>query len=412
MQPAPKIHVSSVLQLVLSGLGLVGCLLGAGSVFLLGATTIVTGTMEFRSQAVSLLAMGWTLIFFSLAALPSIWYALRRLNGRSSQPARISGQYRSASLAMLLWPLVLALGAVVSSRDDLGWAVLPPLQVLAVIIPLWWVIEFSRRNLPRFTSQRSWGVLNFAIFFSTPVIIGVELLGAVVGILLLVMLLSGMPDLRQALDAAASQLGTLESDPGAGLSALQPFLDNPWVIFSALVVLSGLVPLIEEALKPLAVWALRGGRRLTPAEGFAAGALAGAGFALVETLFSLVTPSGNSWLVLVIGRAGTGLLHITNTALMGWALAEALAHSNYLRLGVTYFVVAGLHGLWNAFSLLLAYSQLLPEHSGLIGMFRAIGAFAPYGMASLAAVFLVVLWLANRRLVGPQPMNTPPDIEV
>ena len=65
------------------------------------------------------------------------------------------------------------------------------------------------------------------------------------------------------------------------LTTLAPYLTNPLVLLIALAFASVLAPIIEETLKPAAVWLL--GKRLrSPAEGFALGALCGAGFALLE----------------------------------------------------------------------------------------------------------------------------------
>ncbi len=50
------------------------------------------------------------------------------------------------------------------------------------------------------------------------------------------------------------------------------------MIFGVLAVISGIVPLIEEILKPIALWSLVG-KDLTDQEGFVAGLLSGAGFA-------------------------------------------------------------------------------------------------------------------------------------
>ena len=126
---------------------------------------------------------------------------------------------------------------------------------------------------------------------------------------------------------------------------------NCW-IFGALAVLSGIIPLIEEILKPLALWGLAG-RDLTDQEGFVAGLLSGAGFALLENLLyftNILTAEG--WSFMVIGRAGTGVLHMFSSGLVGWALARAWRSGKWPFLGGMTLLAVAFHGLWNAFALL------------------------------------------------------------
>ena len=65
------------------------------------------------------------------------------------------------------------------------------------------------------------------------------------------------------------------------------------------------------------------GKGLTDQEGFVAGLLCGAGFALLENLlYFMNVGTAEEWLFMVIGRAGTGVLHMFGSALMGWGLAR------------------------------------------------------------------------------------------
>jgi hypothetical protein len=397
------VHVPSIFQLLLSGLGLVVSTLGAAGLLVFGVLSARSTASATRSQTGALLALAWTFGILALAALPSIWFSVKRLFfGQLSSGATGLRRLGFASLALLLCPLFLALGRVVAIRSDLSWLFLPPLQILVVVIPLWWLIEFARNGLAPVTPQRTWGTLNFSLFVSTPLVILVEVIGTILGILAIVIAAGTQPSLQNLMNELGSKVISANGNAENLLRIYQPYLSNPWVIFSVLIVLSAAVPLIEEFFKPLAVWMFVG-RRLTPSEGFIAGAFAGAGFALVETLFSLATPAGANWTSLAIGRAGTGLLHTTNGALMGLALANVLKPGpipveNYIRLGLTYFLTTTLHGLWNAFSILSGFGPLMPVQAGLSDWIKTIGSHSAVGLTVMVVIFLLILWFTNFNL--------------
>ncbi|MCK7530785.1 MAG: PrsW family glutamic-type intramembrane protease [Marinilabiliales bacterium] len=93
--------------------------------------------------------------------------------------------------------------------------------------------------------------------------------------------------------------------------------DKAGVVILVAIFFSVLIPLMEELIKPLAVWLLAG-RLDSAAQGFAFGALGGAGFGLIETLN--VSGQITEWGLLLFTRIGTGLLHIATSAIMGAAI--------------------------------------------------------------------------------------------
>src|SRR4030067_2197270 len=103
-------------------------------------------------------------------------------------------------------------------------------------------------------------------------------------------------------------------------------------------------------------WCL-GGSRLPPAEGFTAGILCGAGYALVESLI-LSVDGGEQWVSLVFARIGTAVVHPLTSGLTGWALAYAWRENRYLRLGAAYLGAVLLHGLWNGLTMLILITDL------------------------------------------------------
>jgi hypothetical protein len=180
--------------------------------------------------------------------------------------------------------------------------------------------------------------------------------------------------------------------------SLRPIISRPEVIFAGLALMSGLIPLIEELLKPLPAWLL--GKRLkTPAEGFVAGLLGGAGYALAESLGASGAFESSQWLSVVIGRAGTDLLHILTSGLMGLALFYAFREGKTLRLVLTYLAVVLIHGLWNFFSLWAGfYTFIIPSGPTLNATNRLPAYISPIGLAILVVGMLTLLLWRNAGL--------------
>jgi hypothetical protein len=178
---------------------------------------------------------------------------------------------------------------------------------------------------------------------------------------------------------------------------------------------AGIGPIIEEIVKPLAVLIL--GRRLrSPAEGFALGALCGAGFALIEGLMA-ASGTVEMWGVGLLGRAVSSLMHITASGLMGWGYASARLEKRYGRLLLMFLLAVGIHGLWNGSALTTVYGALLtvgdPANPNLLGMLFML---AGLGMLALMLpTMLIVLPLLNRRLqpvASPAPATPVPPVPV
>jgi hypothetical protein len=294
-----------------------------------------------------------------------------------------------------------------------GWpsrlsaVLLPPLSILAVGLPLWWLVELGRRGL-RVSPQRAWGTTAASLMGTIPLVILIELLVFLfLGILILIWLVGGSPDLLSELESLVQSMANGSAGTERLLSVLQPYLDQPGVILAGVLILAVITPLLEEFLKPLALWFLSG-RHLSEAEGFTLGMVAGATFALLETLGTLPALSGRGglWLALVLTRTGTGLLHITCSGLVGWGLAAAWGRARYLRLAGLYLLAVAFHGSWNLFAQLMSLGQLLPEQSPG----STLGHAAPFIMVGLAMLMSLGLLSANRYLnqhQEPAPAELP-----
>jgi hypothetical protein len=173
---------------------------------------------------------------------------------------------------------------------------------------------------------------------------------------------------------------------------------------TALLYIAVIVPAVEELLKPLGVWLLAG-RLDSPAQGFTLGALSGAAYGLIETIG--VSGQAEEWASLLFSRIGTGLLHITTSALVGAAIATAWRERRYLHLLGTYFLAVLLHGLWNTSAVLFTFSTVaeLSNQPGRLSTLQPVWIVA---MSVLAVILFVILLLSNRRM---QRMAPPPNTE-
>lgn len=398
-QPRQGSNLLSIAQLIVSGLGIAGALLAAGGIVILALVGRFSETAGLQ-EITTLLATAWISVLIALLAVPSLVFSIQRLWNRAPALPSIQG-FRLATISLLVWPLVLLLGNLISRSSSLAWLLLPPIGLLAIGLPVWWLIEFARRKISVGSRQRGWGLVSFSMLVTTPVLMTVEIVALLVLVLLFALWITSQPQMLMKLEQLVQQLSIGQPDTEQVLNLLSPYLQNPLVILGVLLVVAGLVPLIEELLKPLGMWALAG-RNLTPAQGFAAGAISGGTFALIESLFYLSNPSGESWAVLVAGRAGTGLLHTTSTALLGWAMASAWQNGSYLRLGATYLLSCALHGLWNGLSILSGLSGIFDGLPSSLPLMRSIGPIASAGLGILMMVLLLLLWWGNRKVRLPE----------
>jgi hypothetical protein len=402
MESSTRLHLPSLLQFALSGLALM-LLFPAG--ILLGVVGLIE---QFRgggqaNQAISVLSLAGVALFVSVLLLPSLVLALFRLMHRQPPAWHVNHPFRLATWALALWVVALALGALVTRAPAVTWLFLPPLQILAIGIPIWWIIELGRRGLNIGSSQRAWGIVGFGLVINPTLIIILELLLIVVLALAAVAWVSSQPALLQQFTQLGEALRNSGPNPDAMLNILRPYLQQPLVIFGGIAIVSVLMPMIEEMFKPWVLWFLAPQGGMTPSQGFVAGLISGGAFGLVESLTLATNVSDISWLSIVVTRFGTGLLHSVTTGLMGWALVSALNEKHYLRLGLTYVLAVGLHGLWNLFGVLLGAGPLLPAAAGnTLPLTMRLAFIAPAALGVLVVLLFAILIGANWRLQEKQ----------
>ncbi len=395
MPAAKPMHLPSLAQFLLSAVALLFFVSAAAGMFTAGLLALTVGRFS-GNDAIPFFTSGWSAAVVAVLLLPSALYALSCLIGRPPPTWLALDHARLANRAMWLWLPLLLLGEMVSRLPALNWLVLPPIQVLVIGIPIWWFIELGRRGLTGKRPQREWGMVGIGLVVIPAIILLVEIL--IIGSLALLLFAwaATQPELMETLNRLSQRLVNAQFDPEITLRILRPYLRHPAVIYLAAAVTAGIVPLIEEFLKPLALWGIDK-RHLTPQEGFILGLLCGGTFAFVESQGMLSTTMSDAWSFTVIGRMGTGLLHIITAALVGWGLVSAWGEEKYSRLGLIFFIAAGLHGIWNLFGVLMGLLPLADLSEGLTTLDRLAATAAP-ALTTLMITLFILLIGSNRRL--------------
>lgn len=405
----PGLHGPSIWQLGLTliaifavwGTALSMALLGLVQRFSPAATT--ADSLPFLLLSASLVLIGFLLA-------PSAWYALMHLMGRGTTAAISFSGFLIPAIIVILIPLVLFAGDWISNQEGFAWLLLPPFHILAISLPVLFLTFLAVHGIPLGSPQRAWGVFAAGSFLGPVLIFAAEMLALLAIMAVAVLWISSQPDLLNELMDLMNGLQTGNLQPEQAQSFILPYLTKPAVVLTIGIFGAVLVPLIEELLKPIGVWFLVG-TRLTPAGGFVAGILCGAGYALIESLG--LASSGAEWASLVVARMGTAGVHIFTTGLSGWALALAWKQNSYLRLGWVYLFNVFFHGLWNAMTLTIVVSSIPRLGNNIIyTRLEKIAEFAPMILGALAVLSIIGLLVANRYLSKSQGLGATYDPNV
>ncbi len=390
-----KMHWPSLLILIVLGIGAAFVLLIS---FGLGVNSIIglfTDGIDPAGGMISSFAFGFEFIILIL----SFWFVLQKTMGRdqADQPLKFpfAGWQIIAGINVVIFAAVIGGITAYTEIAWLNWIILPALTILVIVPPIWMLFGIGTNGIDLGPRWRFFSVLGLGMTVGPILMIILEM------ILLVVIILAGFiylavqkPDLFQEIINLTQQLQN-ETNPDFILNSVAPYVANPAVIATLLGYIAFLVPLIEELLKPLAVWAFA--KKIeSPAQGFAMGMLSGGAFALLESL----NASGDgsvSWPVIVSIRAGTSLLHMTASGLVGWGIVSAFQDKKAGRFFAAYFSAVAIHGIWNACAVGAGISTI----GELIGkpewLFNIIPA-AISGMAVLGIGMFVVLIASNRKL--------------
>jgi hypothetical protein len=259
------------------------------------------------------------------------------------------------------------------------------------------------RNLPVGSPQLAWGIFDMGLVVAPLLSLIAEFIALVGFGFLYIFLNPGLLDRILEL----SEIISLDS-PELLIDQFKTYIMQPSTLVIVLLFGAVIVPLLEELFKPVGVWLLVG-RNPSPAQGFAAGLLSGAGYALFEN-FSLGAAAGEDWAMVVVARIGTSLIHIVTAGLMGWALSLAWTEKQILRLALSYLAAVAIHALWNGSVIITAVLELLGSDVEFPDAVHAIGTGAPFLFIILILGCFVLLLGFNaslRRAIIPPAQLQP-----
>jgi hypothetical protein len=355
----------TILSLGLSGLGTAYFLIQAISFTVLWVSNFNSpqGGMD---QVINYGLLAWTSILSGLMLVPVFLLSLSKLRGQDPptwlDTSRVT--YRKKITWILsLWPVIVLIGWFVADRPLAAAFLLGPINLLVAGLPILWVYLYASRGLKRGLQVRQWRIFGFSLTITPFIVIILEIIAILIlgglGALWVSYRTSIDPSFERDLTYLFNQVSIYQNDVNGLLELLRPAILQPGVIVWVLVLFAGVIPIIEEVIKTIALWPM-GGQKITPQEGFVGGLLCGAGFAFIENvLYFTVSITAMDWLILAIGRAGTGVLHMLASGLIGWGLAVAWRDGKWHFLSGTTFFAIILHGLWNAVALVTGIASLL-----------------------------------------------------
>ena len=404
-------HRRDLVLVIFSSIGILGLLIRCASL-------VVTGILSSKPNYVTDLtgsmldALG--MLFCATLLLPMLVSTIKHLKGREIPPTIIRPiKLKQLAVLVLAWLVIVIIGTVVANRFPYDWAVAAPFFLLGISLPILSLVWIGTGGLPTGSARRLWSVYGISMVGSTLTAMLLEYLVVGMAVVAIGIAAVSNPELLTILNQIKNQITNADAgDIQALLAILTPYLTNPLVILSILVFAAGLGPLIEEAIKPAAIWFL--GKRLrSTSEGFMLGVVCGAGFATMEGLLAASSASQMGGLGQA-GRVAASLMHITASGILGWGIASAQLEKRYGRLALTYLLSMSIHGLWNGSAVVAVYGSLQAivqntRFDLLSGLLVLIG----LGTLLLTLVtMLIALPLINhrlRQLVGPAIPQGPGD---
>jgi hypothetical protein len=358
--------------------------------------SLLTGKTVEANLTIFSLAFGFEGVILLIATFISFQKFLNKPS--VEQNTVFSFSKKHIALCIIVAGIAIIIGSPISEIDSANWIFLPLLTIPAVALPLWLLLGLSVRKLPFGTRWQTWNVLGLGMTLGPLILVTLEAAVIIIGFIGVIVYIGTQPELLSEIERLTNELVLLGPNSERSIDLVAPYLTRPSVIVGALAYFALIIPAIEEIFKPIGVW-LFASKLDSPAQGFALGALSGAAFALAETFG--VSGQTNEWAILLITRIGTGILHITTSALMGAAIFLAWRERRYLHLIGNYILVVALHGLWNALAIIFTFSTLM-ELLNQQGPLRTVQVPISIGMGILGIVMLAILIAYNRKLRNAQ----------
>jgi len=348
------------------------------------------------SNGVAFLTLGFILIPFVAIKIKALTYH----QDSDSVERRFSLRYSPFLLLMLicLWGLLLLVGYYSIGMKLVSVLMTPFLAILAVIIPIFIYLSIVQGRGDPITRSRGWGALSVGVV-AAPVLGNLLEFGiAAIALIIIVIVIIQNPLSMSSLESIANRLSSAQTNPEIINNIVSSFIRQPVNKYFVLAFVSGLIPIVEEAVKQTPIWLLAW-RKLTPRAGLIIGALGGAGFALTESLLTVsVIGDSDQWLFQMIGRAGTGLMHITTGAISGWGLASAIGGRGYLKSAWFYLIAIIIHGIWNGLAIWEGIGRLINNSSLNPWQFNEEGLTPSLLLGGLFLVMLV-FWIMNKKIL-------------
>ena len=304
---------------------------------------------------------------------------------------------RLLQIALFFIWVVSILGVILISRFESLNLITSLLVIPLVLVPILFFFWIGARKLSLGNRPRVWGAVAFNFSIMMPVVLTAELVLFIFIIVIAAVWLSSQPELLSQLMIFGEQFSNGSMDPVEVEQLVTELFGRPIFLNGSILVIAVLVPLIEEFFKPMAIWFLAG-KRLTPSQGFVGGLIAGACFAMLESLGAVGIPAESEWMMLLFGRTGTGLLHVTLSGMVGWGFASAFYNRKWSRAIFAYIGAVSIHGLWNFFALLSGIVPIMPMSEEMNDLPVILGQMGVFVLATLFVVNLVILYSMNRRL--------------
>jgi hypothetical protein len=356
---------------------------------------LLNETGEPVAEIIGAAAFGFVIILLLFCG----WFVLQKFMNREQADAPFAQFFAD-------WHLIPAIGLVLAGVTVgglasyteipwLGWFVLPVATILVIVPPIWLVFGYGSRGLEAGPHWRVFATFGLGMTIAPAIMIMLEVV-ALAGIIIAVAawLAIAEPVIFQDVIRLADLLQA-ETNEEVALGLLAPYISNPIAIGVGIGYIALIVPLIEELLKPLAVW-IFATKIETPSQGFVMGLLSGAAFALVESL-NASADGTTSWALIVSVRAGTSILHMTASGLVGWGIVSAFKEKRIGRLIAAYFSAVLIHGIWNASAAgtgIAAVGESIGKPEWLLNFIPALLC----GLLVLGVGMLTVLFASNRKL--------------
>lgn len=390
-----RAKIYAIAQVVISSLGFLSSLIGGGVLLVLGLFSSMLDPMT-ANEAGLMLVIGWTSLLIAIAFIPALISAVFLLQGKA-MPALSSSTQRIIQVALFFIWVISIIGVLLISRFQALNLITSLLIIPLVLVPILFFFWIGARNLSLGNRPRVWGAVAFNFSIMMPVVLLVELVLFFFIFIILAVWLSGQPELLSQIMTYSERIANGLIDPMEVEQLATNIISQPIFLNGIILVVAVLVPLIEELLKPMAIWFLAG-KRLTPSQGFVGGLIGGACFAMLESLGAVGIPAESEWLILLFGRTGTGLLHVTLSGLVGWGFASAFYNQNWGRAILTYLGAVTIHGLWNFFALLSGLVPFLPMTEEMNAIPVILGQLGVFVLLALFVINLVLLFSVNRQL--------------